>query len=83
MVNEYFGFAGSDDDQTDHLWGAGWAQPDDRNTVDSLGAEALEQWLTQNRSLWFLGLRLASAARQYRREYSYVPFNKSGWFSPN
>lgn len=83
MVYDNFGFAGSDDDQSDHLYGGEWGQPDDRNTVDSLDTEALERWLLQNRGLWFLGLRLAAAARQYRREYRYVPFNKNGWFSPN
>ena len=80
MVNENFGFAGRDDDQTDPTNGQDWRQPDDRNTVDT---EALERWLVKNRNLWFLGLRLAAAARQYKREYINVPFNKNGWFSPN
>lgn len=80
MVDKNFGFAGGDDDQTDPAKGQDWSQPDDRNTVDT---EALERWLLKNRTLWFLGLRLAAAARQYKREYRYVPFNQSGWFSPN
>lgn len=80
MVNENFGFAGGDDDQSDPSKGQDWSQPDDRNTVDT---EALERWLVKNRNLWFLGLRLASAARQYKREYRNVPFNQNGWFSPN
>ncbi|MBL7647004.1 MAG: hypothetical protein JNK74_12530 [Candidatus Hydrogenedentes bacterium] len=80
MVDENFGFAGGDDDQTDPKKGQGWSQPDDRNTVDT---EALERWLVKNRNLWFLGLRLAAAARQYKREYRNIPFNQNGWFSPN
>lgn len=83
MVNENFGFAGGDDDQSDPTKGQGRSQPDDRNTVDSLDTEALERWLVKNRSLWFLGLRLAAAARQYKREYRNIPFNQNGWFSPN
>lgn len=83
MVNENFGFAGSDDGQTDHLYGAGWWPPEDRKMVDSLDTEALERWVAENRGLWFLGLRLAAAARQYKREYRNIPFNQSGWFSPN
>lgn len=81
MVNENFGFAGSDDDHMDHLKRGRWNPADDRN--DSVDTEALEHWLVSNHSLWTLGLRLAAAARQYRREYRNVPFNESGWFSPN
>lgn len=47
------------------------------------GVEALEQWLVDNYRLWELGLDLAAKARYYRREYEYIPFNDSGWFSPN
>lgn len=83
MVDKNFGFAGGDDDQPDHIYGESWAQPEDRNSVDSVDTEALERWLIDNRGLWTLGLRLAAAARQYKREYRYIPFNKSGWFSPN
>lgn len=83
MVNEDFGFAGRDDDQTGHPRGGRWSQPDDRNQVDSVNTEALERWLINNYSLWTLGLRLAAAARQYRRDYRNVPFNQNGWFSPN
>mgnify|MGYP001170199224 CR=1 FL=1 len=83
MVEKNFGFAGRDDDQNDHLGGGRWHQQDDRNSVDSLDTEALERWLRENRSLWILGLRLASAARQYKQEYRHLPFNQSGWFSPN
>jgi len=83
MVNENFGFAGSDDDQMDHLQDARWDQPDRHSQVDSVNTEALERWLVSNYSLWTLGLRLAAAARQYKREYQSLPFNKSGWFSPN
>ena len=83
MVNDNFGFAGSDDDQSDYRQGGRWGQPDDRNQVDSVNTEALEQWLVSNYSLWTLGLRIAAAARQYRIEYRNVPFNQSGWFSPN
>jgi hypothetical protein len=83
MVNENFGFAGRDDNQADRLRGERWSQPDDRKQVDSVNTEALERWLVSNYSLWTLGLRLAAAARQYRREYRNLPFNQSGWFSPN
>lgn len=83
MVEENFGFAGRDDDQHDPISGRSWRQPEDRNSVDSLDTEALEQWLKENRSLWIMGLRLASAARQYKQEYRHLPFNQSGWFSPN
>ena len=83
MVEENFGFAGRDDDQYKHLGGRRWNQPEDRNSVDSLDTEALEQWLKENSSLWIMGLRLASAARQYKQEYRNLPFNQRGWFSPN
>jgi len=45
--------------------------------------EYLEEWLEENYHLWKLGLELAATAQYYRREYAHVPFNKSGWFSPN
>jgi hypothetical protein len=83
MVNEDFGFAGSDDDQAGHFPGGRRGQPEDRNQLNSVNTEALEQWLVSNYSLWTLGLRLAAAARQYKREYQHIPFNKRGWFSPN
>jgi hypothetical protein len=83
MLNENFGFAGSDDDQTDHFQGGRWARPEDRNQANSVNTEALERWLVSNYSLWTLGLRLAATARQHRREYRNLPFNQSGWFSPN
>jgi len=83
MVNENFGFAGSDDDQADHFMGGRWGQREDRNQVNSVNTEALERWLVSNYSLWILGLRLAAAARQYKRDYASLPYNKSGWFSPN
>lgn len=56
---------------------------EDRNPTDSVHTEDLERWLNQNHALWQLGLHLASVARQYRREYEYVPFNQTGWFNPN
>lgn len=46
-------------------------------------ADPLEQWLEQNYTLWELGLDLAVKAQYYRREYEYLPFNKTGWYSPN
>lgn len=59
------------------------AHQEDANSVDSLDNEALEAWLSNNHSLWKLGLALAKQARQFRREYAHVPFNQNGWFSPN
>ncbi len=49
----------------------------------SNSVDALETWLENNYQLWELGMRLATAAQQYRREYVHVPFNQNGWFCPN
>ena len=57
--------------------------PRDHFSKEDLDTESLDQWLTTNYGLWRLGLDLAERARQYRREYRHVPFNQTGWFSPN
>ena len=80
MMNDNFGDAGSDGDRQD---GGDWRQPEETGRIGGVNIEALEQWLSENHGLWRLGVRLAEAARQYLREYRYVPFNHSGWFSPN
>lgn len=54
-----------------------------KRASDPVDTEALEQWVDQNQRLWDLGVYLAETARQYRREYAHVPFNDTGWFSPN
>ncbi|MDP2326310.1 MAG: hypothetical protein Q8N51_20100 [Gammaproteobacteria bacterium] len=78
MRYDDFGYPGSDSDfdSLDEYVRDG----EDAERVDT---EALERWLHSNHGLWRLGLHLASVARQYRREYRHVPFNNSGWFSPN
>jgi len=63
--------------------GADEFMPEERGSVESVDTEALEKWLLDNHGLWQLGLHLASVARQYRRDYRHVPFNNTGWFSPN
>lgn len=80
MMHDNFGYAGSDGDRRE---GGDWRQPEQPDRIGGVDIEALEQWLIENHSLWRLGVRLAEAARQYRREYRNVPFNQSGWFSPN
>ena len=61
-----------------------WFDEDSASDVSPSGSiDALEQWLEKNYRLWELGLQLAEQAQYYRREYAYIPFNNSGWFSPN
>lgn len=80
MMHDNFGYAGSDGDRRES---GEWSQPEDPGRIGGVDIEALERWLSENHSLWRLGVRLAEAARQYRKEYRHVPFNQSGWFSPN
>ena len=54
-----------------------------QNASGSGSVYALEQWLENNHHLWQLGLQLATTAQHYRRTYRHLPFNQSGWYSPN
>ncbi|MCF6285690.1 MAG: hypothetical protein L3K26_10920 [Candidatus Hydrogenedentes bacterium] len=55
----------------------------DAPSAASGSIDALEQWLKNNHHLWELGLQLATTARHYRHTYKHIPFNQSGWYSPN
>jgi len=71
MHDESFEFGWNDEDETRG------------NSPVSESLDALEQWLKKNHRLWQLGLSLAATAQHYRRDYQHIPFNKSGWYSPN
>ena len=65
-----------------HSKGFGWDEGD-HDVPISGSMDALEAWLEKNHHLWQLGLQLAATARYYREVYQHVPFNESGWYSPN
>lgn len=82
MDNDDFGFSESDFDWDTPADDNGFLR-ENRSTSDRADVEALEQWFRDNERLWELGIYLAETARQYRREYAHLPFNETGWFSPN